>query len=139
MSDAFLRLAGLKRHEVIGRTAIEGGFLTEEQREVFFSELNKNGCVENLEMEISTRDGSLRYGLFNSVMMSIGNEKYLLTAVQNITDRKQAEEVLIKSKEQYRKLLSAAHDAIMTQDLEGIITYLNPAAQYFAGDMPVIS
>ncbi len=138
VSDAFLLLAGLKRHEVIGRTSVEGGFLTEEQREVFFNELNKNGRVENLEMEINTKDGSLRYGLFNSVMMSIGNEKFLLTAVQNITDRKQAEEVLIKQKEKYRKLLSVAHDAIMTQDLEGIITYVNPAAQYFAGDMDII-
>ena len=92
VSDAFLRLAGLKRHEVIGRTSVEGGFLAEKQREVFFSELNKNGRVENLEMEISTRDGSLRYGLFNSVMMSIGNEKFLLTAIHDITERKQAEE-----------------------------------------------
>jgi PAS domain S-box-containing protein len=92
VSDAFLRLAGLKRHEVIGRTAVEGGFFTEEQRAVFFNELNKNGRVENLEMGINTGDGSLRYGLFNSVMMSIGNEKFLLTAIHDITERKQAEE-----------------------------------------------
>ena len=138
VSDAFLRLAGLKRHEVIGRTAIEGGFLTEEQREVFFSELNKNGCVENLEMEISTRDGSLRYGLFNSVMMSISNEKFLLTAVQNITDRKQTEDALIKSENKYRKLVTEAHDAIVTQNFEGIITYCNPAAQTLAGGMDLI-
>jgi len=138
VSDAFLRLVGRKRHEVIGYTAIEGGFLTEKQRAAFFNELNKNGRVENLEMEISTGDGLLRYGLFNSVMMSISNEKFFLTAVQDITDRKQMEEVLIKSREKYRKLSTAAHDAIITQDLEGIITYANPAAQNIAGGMDVI-
>ena len=138
VSDAFLRLTGRKRHEVIGYTAIEGGFLKEKQRTVFYNELGKNGRVENLEMEISTGDGFLRYGLFNSVMMSIGNEKFFLTAVQDITDRKLVEEELRKSEEKYRKLVTEAHDMIMTQDFEGIITYLNPAAQTLAGSMDLI-
>ncbi|MEI6610888.1 MAG: PAS domain S-box protein, partial [Deltaproteobacteria bacterium] len=92
VSDAFLRLVGRKRHEVIGYTAVEGGFLTEKQRAAFYSELNKNGLVENLEMEISIGDGLLRYGLFNVVMMSINNENCLLTTIQDISKRKQAEE-----------------------------------------------
>ena len=35
VSDAFLQLVGLKRHEVIGHTSREAGFITEEQRAFF--------------------------------------------------------------------------------------------------------
>jgi PAS domain-containing protein len=43
VSDAYLRLMGRKQDEVIGHTSIEIGFLTAEQRELFFDEMNKNG------------------------------------------------------------------------------------------------
>ena len=94
VSDAFLQLVGLKRHEVIGHTSREAGFITEEQRAFFYNELSKNGRVENLEMEVRPKGIGYRYGLFNVVMMSINNANYLLTTIQDITERKQAEEAL---------------------------------------------
>jgi len=99
VSDAFLRLVGLKRHEIIGHTAVEGGFITKEQRVTFFNELNKNGRIENLEMEVNPKGKGLRYGLFNSVMISISNENCALTTIQDITERKQAEAALKLSNE----------------------------------------
>ncbi len=93
-SDAFLRIVGLNRDEVVGRTSIEIGYFTQEQRASFINELNKRGCIEDFEMEIKARNGDLRYGLFNTVMMSINNENYLLTTIQDITARKLAESQL---------------------------------------------
>ncbi|MCX5832012.1 MAG: PAS domain S-box protein [Deltaproteobacteria bacterium] len=94
VSDAFLQLVGLKRHEVIGHTSREAGFITEEQRAFFYNELSKKGRVENLEMEVRPKGRGYRYGLFNVVMMSINNANYLLTTIQDITERKQAEAAL---------------------------------------------
>ena len=49
VSDAFLRLVERKRDEVIGHTSRETGFITEEQRTLFYNELGKHGHVENFE------------------------------------------------------------------------------------------
>jgi len=111
-SDAFLRMVGLKRDEVIGRTSIEIGYFTQEQRASLINELNKNGCIENLEMEIRARDGSLRYGLFNTVVVSINNENYLLTTIQDITARKQAEEALQKSERHIKLALEGTDQGL---------------------------
>ena len=89
VSDSYLSLMGRKREEVIGSTTIETGFITQEQRKSFFHELNKNGSVENFEMEVKTKGGALRQGLFNAVMMTLGKEKCLLTVMIDITERKQ--------------------------------------------------
>jgi isoprenylcysteine carboxyl methyltransferase (ICMT) family protein YpbQ len=43
-------------------------------------------------MEIRPQSGALKFGLFNAVMMSLNHEIYLLTTIQDITERKQAEE-----------------------------------------------
>lgn len=89
-SNTFFSLVGLKRDEVVGRTSIEIGYLTQEQRASFVNELSKSGCLENFEMEIKAKSGALKYGLFNIVMLSINNEIYLLTTIQDITEIKNA-------------------------------------------------
>ena len=135
VSDAFLRLMGRKRDEVIGHTSIEIGFITEDQRAFFFSELNKRGRIENLEMKVRTKGGALRYGLFNAVMMSIKNEKYLLTVMTDITDRKQAEEALMASEQQFRNLIEQIPIGIFTY--EGTkFRYVNPACERITGYTP---
>ena len=41
VSNAFLILMGRKRDEVVGHTSVELGFITEEQRVIFFNELSQ--------------------------------------------------------------------------------------------------
>jgi two-component system cell cycle sensor histidine kinase/response regulator CckA len=133
VSDSFLRLVGLKRHEVIGHTSTEGGFLTNEQRVTFFNELKKNGRIENLEMEVRPSNRTLRYGLFNAVMMSISNENCLLTTIQDITDRKQMEEVLAKSEEKLRLITENMVDCVALVDTNGTFQYVSPSTRETLG------
>jgi PAS domain S-box-containing protein len=125
VSDAFLRFTGRQRDEVIGRTSIECGIIAAEQRGGFYDELNKKGRVEDLEMEVRTKDGALRYGLFNAVMMSLNNEKYVLAVSMDITSRKQAEEALRKSDEKNRSLIDNINDGIYILDFFGKFTFVN--------------
>lgn len=118
VSNAFLNLMGWKREEVIGRTSLELGF-TEEQRASFSNELNKRGCIENLEMKVRTKGGVLRDGLFNAVMMSFNNEKYLLTAMTDITEHKRLKEELRISEERYRKIFEDVPIGLWQSSLEG--------------------
>jgi len=119
VSDVFLRLMGLKRNEVIGNTSIGIGFITEEQRTIFFNELNKKGRIENLELQVRIKGGELRYGLFNAVMMTLSNEKYLLTAMTDITEYKRLKEELKISEERYRKIFEDVPIGLWQSSLEG--------------------
>jgi PAS domain S-box-containing protein len=125
VSDAFLRFTGRQRDEVIGRTSIECGIITAEQRGVFYDELNKKGRVEDLEMEVRTKDGALRYGLFNAVMMSLNNEKYVLTVSLDITSRKQAEALLKKTEQELSLIFDTAPLLIWQKDREGRYLQVN--------------
>jgi PAS domain S-box-containing protein len=134
VSDAFLRLMGHKRNEVVGHTSTEIGSITGEQRASFFNELNKKGRIENLEMEVRTKGGALRYGLFNAVMMSVNNEKYLLTVMTDITERKQAEEALRESDGKLNAMLQSIPDHMSMMDEELNIIWANETATRMFGN-----
>jgi two-component system cell cycle sensor histidine kinase/response regulator CckA len=139
VSDAFLRLVGRKRDEVIGHTSRETGFVTDEQRAFFYNQLSKSGRVEDLEMEVSPKGKGLRYGLFNIVMMSYSNENFLLTTIQDITDRKLAEQALRESEEQLRSLSENTADGMVYQINSGLdgqtrlFSYLSPTIEKLHG------
>ena len=127
VSNSFLRLVGRKRHEVVGHTAVESGFLTKEQRVTFFNELEKSGHIENLEMEIKPIDGVLKYGLFNAVMISIDNENCLLTTIQDITESIQRGKALVKSEDKFRLITENMLDCVALVDKNGGYQYVTPS------------
>ena len=60
----------------------------------------------------------------------------VLSMVQNITDRKQAEESLRESEEKYRDLVENINDVIYAANTEGIITYVSPVVEAQTGYRP---
>ena len=56
-----------------------------------------------------------------------GNVTGAVETLQDITERKQAEEELIKSERRFRTLLDFAPYAVVVFDMEGYVTYLNSA------------
>lgn len=133
VSNAFLKFTGFRRDEIIGRTSLEIGYITKEQRTVLFNELNQKGCVENLELKVGTKHGEVGYGLFNAIMMTIDNEKYLLTVMVDVTERKQAEEALRESEERYRHIFENAIEGIFLTTPEGGCLSANPVLSRILG------
>ncbi len=136
VSEAFLRFLGLKRSEVIGNTATELKLITAEQKAIFINELNSKGRVENLELQVKTKGGELRDGLFNAVMMTLNNEKYLLTVMADITERNQAQAALVKSEEKLRLITENIVDCIAFVDTAGTYQYVTPSYKETLGYSP---
>lgn len=58
---------------------------------------------------------------------------YFISQIQDITDRKRAEEASRESEERYRELFANANDLIYTHDLNGNFTSLNKAGERITG------
>ncbi|MCP4720281.1 MAG: PAS domain S-box protein [Desulfobacteraceae bacterium] len=77
-----------------------------------------------VKMESTDEVGQLTF-YYNSFMDKLATyDKELLTEIQ---DRRQAQEALKESEEKYRSVMEAVPDPIVVYDMEGIVTYMNPA------------
>ena len=93
VNEAFLKLSGFKRREVIGNTVTGLGLITDEQRTAILDQLNNKGRIENYEVEFLTKNRKKIRGLINAVMMTIGREKFSLVIMTDITHLKQTKKM----------------------------------------------
>jgi len=99
-----------------------------------------NGVFED-EHRIVRADGAMRW-VFAKGRIAFEGEgasrraRRGLGFVQDITERKEAEEALAESEERYRTLVESATDVIVTLDLDGHVTSINPAVERVLGYAP---
>lgn len=93
----FEKLTGYARDELIGRTTVELGLLTEEERTPAEKDILRNRSVTGYEFLLHTRDGRERQMLFNGELITLNEEKCLLTIAQDVTDIRLAELEAIKA------------------------------------------
>jgi PAS domain S-box-containing protein len=87
------------------------------------------------DCRIRRNDGQIRW-IFAAGRLRPGNERNaqrMTGIVQDITDRKQAEEALRESEEKYRTLVETSPDAVMLLDLKGRITLASQRAVQLYG------
>lgn len=71
--------------------------------------------------------------LLTTSFMSFGEEDRVLVCLEDVTDLKQAEEVVRTEKEKFKSITTAAQDAIIMIDDQGTISYWNEAAERILG------
>ena len=110
VNEAFVRVSGFSRDELIGRSSLDIGiWINSDDRRQLADRLRRDGFLRNLEKEFRTKCGEVRHGLFNVEPVSIGQENCLLTLVLDIARRTEAEAALRHS----QSVLQAHQDALM--------------------------
>ncbi|HPS57273.1 MAG TPA: PAS domain S-box protein [Spirochaetota bacterium] len=99
-------------------------------------EIESNGSgdpdrVRSIELELTCKNGSTIWTEVAFTFLRNNEKKFLgyLGIVHDISERKRAEEALLESEMKFRNLTETALDTIITIDMNGIITYANPAAR----------
>jgi len=135
VNEAFTRTTGYERHEVIGKTAMELRLLPEEQAlQRLHARLQEDGHLDNLEVEVRYKDGTLAHCSLSTQAVNIGPESYRLTIAHDITEMKKMHEVMVQTE----KMLSVggiaagiAHEinnplGIVLQAAQTLAQRLNP-------------
>jgi PAS domain S-box-containing protein len=109
VNEGFTRLTGYRREDVIGKLSGDVGiWAVPEDREKLVSELKENGFINNLESSFRCKDGSVRTGLMSARLITIRNERHILSVTKDITTRKRLEVL--------REIQHVIADAVFSSD-----------------------
>ncbi|MDI1249202.1 MAG: PAS domain S-box protein [Lacunisphaera sp.] len=104
VNDAWIRLAGYRREEVIGRTTLELPVWAEEQERAEVRRLVTAGIpVSGREARFRRKDGVLFDTLFSVEPIGFGGEPCLISTIIDITGQKQAQQKLTEQITELRR------------------------------------
>lgn len=102
VNDAFIRTFGYTKEEIIGRTARDLHlFVDPDQRDQLVTVMKAQGYLRDANLTLRTKTGQIRHGVFSAEFVQVQNHNLLLTAMNDITDIKQSEDVLLKSEARF--------------------------------------
>ncbi|MDA8306333.1 MAG: PAS domain S-box protein [Deltaproteobacteria bacterium] len=126
ISEAFTRLTGYSRDEVVGKTSLELVWNDSEDRERFVAALKSAGFVDDFEAKINTKDGSIRVGVISGRLLRINREDLVLTIFRDLTERKMMEQSLRDTDLRFRTILQTANAGFWLIDMDTVTIDVNP-------------
>ncbi|MDX2030968.1 MAG: PAS domain S-box protein [Blastocatellia bacterium] len=136
VNDAWLKLMGYAREEVIGHTSEEINFVIPSvDRQELIDRVRREGGVRGLDFELRLRNGERRTFLAAIEILELGGQEVFLVASQDITDRKRMEDELRESRERYKAIFNHSFAGICRSTRDGRILDCNEAmAKMFGYD-----
>ena len=131
LNPRFVEMFGYTIEDIpTGREWLGKAFPDESHREhvisAWIEDLKKHntGASRLRTFSVNCKDGSEKIVQFRSVTMTT-DDHFIIC--DDITERKRIEEALRESEEKYRTVLESSPDPVVVYDIEGRVTYLNPA------------
>jgi len=94
VNERFVELSGYSRPELLQRRAGDGLWEMDVSRSALIDQVRRDGLVRDVDARLRTRAGAIRHLLLSSLIVDIGGQRCLLSAANDITERRQAEEQL---------------------------------------------
>jgi PAS domain S-box-containing protein len=113
---------------------MESRYVSIARRAEMLSLLQESGKAADFEAQMRRKDGTRIWVLANvQVVKDEQGEQHFEGTLEDITERKQAQEALVESERKYRELVEHANSIILRWTRGGVITFLNEFGQEFFG------
>jgi PAS domain S-box-containing protein/putative nucleotidyltransferase with HDIG domain len=137
MNGAMEEIFEYHRDEWIGRSTIDLGlWVNEDDRKRVVRSIEADEPVRDQEFSFRSKNGRIVVARYSAEKIEIGEEKCLMSVIEDITERKRAEEALRESEEYFRSLIEKGSDVISVMDKNAIIQYISPSVERVLGYKP---
>lgn len=129
------RAFGWSRDEVVGRPLPCVPAEQAPSLRALLERTRRGESVKSVEVAWLRKGGESVWAVLSTAPLEAagGTRQGMFWIAQDVTDRKKAEEALRRGNEAFEALISASPLAIVTFDIEGVITMWNPAAERMFG------
>lgn len=134
VNEKFVEVVGVPREEAIGRTPIELGIMDPATQTATLEEIGRTGGrLDGYEIVVQTRKGETKHVLISTALVTLRDEPLILSIINDITERRQAEEALHLSEEKFRELVQSVNSVVLRWARDGTIHFFNEFAHTFFG------
>ena len=135
VNEAYERLHGYARSEVIGHSALKRGLWVDpDERKKLLARLEREGRVHGFETRFRRKDGTIWTGEVSADTVMLDGKRALVAVVRDITDQKKAAAALRSSEERFSKVFRTCPETITIATLEeGIYLDVNEAFERLYG------
>jgi PAS domain S-box-containing protein len=125
-NTAFLNKMGISRAELISLSPREIGALPVEHQDEIFMSLKGSRNIHNMETRVQRPNGTLGHLLYSGGLITLDGEDCILSMTVDITELKEAQEALRRSKEMFSRLFQLSPDIItLARKEDGILLEVN--------------
>ena len=134
MSPSIEFISKYKREELIGNH-MQDIYFNPKDREELMKELKTRKRLFDYLVKVKDKDGKVLHISVNTKLISDnkGNPKKVMGVITDVTPLHKTSVALKYSEERYYELFEIINDMIITMDLEGNFTSMNPAAEKLIG------
>jgi len=142
VNDAFVNWLGYSREEVLGRTCVDlGVWESPVERDQVLKDMRARGAIRQRECRWHNRDGDGFTILLSAETIKLNDTMHILSMAMDITQRKRAEEELVKTLEREKELSQLKSNFVSMVSHEfrtplGIIQSSAELLSDFHGKMP---
>ncbi|MFX0083495.1 MAG: PAS domain S-box protein [Candidatus Hodarchaeota archaeon] len=129
-------LSGFEKSELIGKNFQEISFIPKEYLPLVledFKVLLKEKNITPKEIQLYRKDKSKAWISYQASIFHIENEMIFQVIIQDITERKEADQKVIESEEKYHNLFETSPNGVILSDLNGTILECNSSIESMSG------
>ena len=134
VNDTFTSMTGFTREDTLAGSSVGLKlWVHEEDRRSVVADLRAGRAVAGREFLFRMKSGAVITGLFSAQVILLNRDACILSSINDISERKRAEEALVESERKFRALYETMSEGIVYEDHDGKIISANPAAERLLG------